>query len=364
MVLATMGIAGASWLVWMHHFLTMGQTAAVNSFFSAASMVVGIPTGVKVFNWLFTMWRGRVRLESPMLWAVAATLLLIGGGMTGMMVAIPAINYVTHNSVFVVAHFHNMFMVIAFAIFGGFFFWFPKAYGFKFDERLSRAYFWLFWAGSVFVFVPMYALGFLGMTRRLAYIPNADASWQPLLYAEAFGIALYAASIACFLLLLFVSIRDREINRVRAPDAWGTSRSLEWLTHTPPPAYNFAVLPVIHAQDEWAWRREHGLTSLVPERYTDIHMPKNSAIPVLLCLFSVVLGFALVWRIWWLAAAALLAIVIALVARAFTKDISYVIPAAEVERIENGFLQDEAEAEGAPQPVPANASDAESEPSE
>jgi cytochrome o ubiquinol oxidase subunit 1 len=286
-----------------------------------------------------------------MLWAVTGVLLLIGGGMTGMMIAIPAINYVSHNSVFIVAHFHNMFLIILFATFGAFYLWFPKVFGFRLDERLGRIFFWLFWGGSVFVFVPMYALGFLGMTRRLDYI--AHPSWWPLLLLQVFGVGLLAASIVCFLLQLFVSIRDREANRVRGPDAWGTARSLEWATHTPPPFYNFAVTPVVHAQDEWAWRREHGLTSLVPERYSDIHMPKNSAIPIVLGALNLVLGFAMVWRIWWLAGASLLALMIAVATRAFIKDTGYVIPAAEVEAMENVFLQDEAEAERERSPQPA-----------
>lgn len=337
MVAATMGIAGVSWAVWLHHFFIMGQGPEVNTFFSIATMLVGIPTGVKVFNWVFTMYRGRVRLETPMLWAVAAILLLIGGGMTGMMVAIPAINYVTHNSVFVVAHFHNMFLIIVFAMLGAITYWWPKVFGFKLDERLGRIFFWLFWSGSVFVFVPMYALGFLGMTRRLDYI--AHPSWWPLLLLEVFGIALYVASVACFVLQIVVSVRDREANRVTGPDAWGTSRSLEWATHTPPPFYNFAVTPVVHGIDEWAWRRENGLTSLVPDRYTDIHMPKNTAVPVVLAALTMFFGFAMVWRIWWLAGASLLGVIITIIWRSFDKDIDYVIPASEVERMEREALR-------------------------
>lgn len=336
MIVATMMIAGVSWAVWLHHFFIMGAGPQVNTFFSVATMLVGIPTGVKVFNWAFTMYRGRVRLETPMLWALGAVLLLIGGGMTGMMLAIPAINYVAHNSVFVVAHFHNMFLIIAFAIFGAVTFWWPKAFGFRLDERLGRIFFWLFWAGSVFVFVPMYALGFLGMTRRLDYISHP--SWWPLLILEVVGIALYIASVAAFLLQIYVSIRDREQNRVTTTDAWQTSRSLEWATHCPPPFYNFAVSPVVHSTDEWAFRRENGLTSVVPERYSDIHMPKNSGVPVVLAFFTAAFGFAMVWRIWWLAGVSLAGIVGTLIFRAFQTDVDYYVSAEEVERIEKAHL--------------------------
>ncbi|MES1956074.1 cbb3-type cytochrome c oxidase subunit I [Salinisphaera hydrothermalis] len=337
MIVATMAIAGVSWAVWLHHFFIMGQGPVVNTFFSIATMLVGIPTGVKVFNWAFTMIKGRVRLETPMLWALGSILLLIGGGATGMMLAIPAINYVSHNSVFVVAHFHNMFLIIAFALFGAVSFWWPKVFGFHLDEKLGKIFFWLFWSGSVFVFVPMYALGFLGMTRRLDYI--AHPGWWPLLLLEVFGIGLYVASIFAFLLQIVVSIRDRKKNAVVTSDAWHTSRNLEWATHCPPPFYNFAATPVVHSIDEWAWRREHGLTSLKPDHYADIHMPKNTMVPIVLAFFTGVFGFAAVWRVWWLAGFALLGVIGTLIFRMFQKDIDYIVPASEVERIETAYLE-------------------------
>lgn len=340
MVAATMGIAGVSWMVWLHHYFLMGSGPFVNSFFSVSSMLVGIPTGIKVFNWVFTMWRGRVRLETPMLWAVTSVLLLIGGGMTGMMVAFPAINYVTHKSVFVVAHFHNMFLVITFAIFGAFVYWWPKVFGFRLDEHLGKWFFWLFWGGSVFVFVPMYALGFLGMMRRQDYL--AHPSWLPLLLLEVFGIALYIASVAAFLLMMYVSIRDRHANRVVGPDAWATSRALEWVTHTPPPFYNFAVQPVVHGRDEWAWRRDNGLDSLAVDHYEPIHMPKRSAIPGLIGLFAFVFGFAMTWRVWWLAGLALFLVFALLIARSFMSDIGYEVSPEEVEQVENAYLERQA----------------------
>ncbi len=336
MIIATMSIAGVSWAVWLHHFFIMGQGPVINSFFSLATMLVGIPTGVKVFNWAFTMYKGEIRLETPMLWAVTSVLLLIGGGLTGMMLAIPAINYVAHNSVFVVAHFHNMFLLIVFALFGAVTYWWPKVFGFYLDDRLGRLFFWLFWGGSVFVFVPMYALGFLGMTRRLDYI--AHPGWWPLLLLEVVGIALYTCSVAAFVLQIAVSVRDRQKNRVVASDPWGTGRSLEWATHSPPPFYNFAATPIVHEYDEWAWRREHGFTSLVPPHYADIHMPKNSMLPMVIGALATAFGFAAVWRIWWLAGFGVAAIIVTLIIRMFQKDVDYIVPASEVERIEQAYL--------------------------
>ena len=335
MVLASLAISGAAWSTWLHHFFTMGAGPGVNAYFSIATMLVGIPTGVKVFNWLFTMYRGRLRFDTPMLWAVGAIFLLISGGMTGMMLAVPAIDYIVHNSVFVVAHFHNMILLIVYAAFGAVTFWFPKVFGFKLDERLGRRFFWSFTVGSLLVFVPMYTLGFMGMTRRLDYLSHPE--WYPLLLIQVVGIGFYVLSVVYFIAQLVVSIRGRSALRV-GPDAWGTARSLEWATHSPVPFYNFAVTPVVHARDEWAWRREHGLADLRPQRYVDIHMPRNTAVPLVIGAFSLTLGFAMVWRIWWMAAFGLLGVILVVIARAFARDTDYVIPAAEVQRLEQTAL--------------------------
>ncbi len=331
MVLASLVIAGASWMVWLHHFFTMGAGPLVNAYFSIATMLVGIPTGVKVFNWAFTMYRARLRFDTPMLWAVGALFLLLIGGLTGMMLAVPAIDFQVHNSVFVVAHFHSMILLISFAIMGAVSYWFPKVFGFRLDERLGKRVFWYWVAGSAMVFIPMYTLGFMGMTRRLDYI--AHPSWMPLIIAEEVGIGLYWVALYYQAKQLYVSIRDRRKYRTGA-DPWRTSRSLEWMTYSPVPFYNFAVTPVVHARDEWAWRKEHGYTSLRPDRYQDIHMPKNTSVPIILGGLAFMLGFGLIWRIWWLVALSMGAILITLILRSFDSNTDYVIPAADVERME------------------------------
>ncbi|MHB8317547.1 MAG: cbb3-type cytochrome c oxidase subunit I, partial [Acidithiobacillus ferrivorans] len=336
MVLASMAIAGVSWLVWLHHFFTMGAGAYVNSAFSVATMLVGIPTGVKVFNWAFTMYRGRLTFNAAMLWAIGALFLLLIGGLTGMMLAIPAINYMVHNSVFVVAHFHSMLLVIVYAIFASVIYWFPKVFGFKLDEFWAKTMFWLFSAGTALVFVPMYMLGFMGMTRRLDYVFNTV--WHPYLLVMEFGIAVYMLSVLAFVALLYVSIRDHAKNQVGA-DAWGTSRSLEWLTHSPVPFYNFAVLPHISARDEVAWRRDNGIDHVQPDHYEDVHMPNNTGVAIILGGLTFVLGFALVWRIWWLCALSLLAIVALVIYRSFKGDPGYIITAAELEKMEKEALR-------------------------
>ncbi len=331
MVAATLSIGCISWGVWLHHFFTMGAGPIVNVFYSITTMLVSIPTGVKVFNWAFTMFRGRLSFTTPMLWAVSAIFMQLIGGLTGMMLAIPAINYMTHNSVFVVAHFHCIVMVTLFASIAGATFWFPKVFGFKLNERLGQLVFWLFVAGTFTVFTAMFGLGFDGMPRRLAYIPFE--SWKPLLIIEEFGILIYIAGLVAYVAQITVSIRDRAENRVDI-DAWGTTRSLEWMTHSPVPVYNFAVIPNVNTRDEWAWRRENGLMRSAPDHYEDIEIPRNTMVPMLLGLGAAAFGFAMVWRIWWLAIAALIAIVIVVIVRSFDDTTALVIPADEVRRTE------------------------------
>ncbi|MDA8390253.1 MAG: cbb3-type cytochrome c oxidase subunit I [Gammaproteobacteria bacterium] len=331
MVVASFAIGGVSWGVWLHHFFTMAAEPSVNSFYSVTTMLVGIPTGVKVFNWIFTMYRGRVRFELPMLWALLALFLLLVGGMTGMMNAFAASDYMWHNGVFVVAHFHMMVLLIASSIFGAVEYWFPKVFGFKLEQRWGKWFFWFMVLGTAWVFVPMFILGFAGMTRRLDYVPVTQ--WAPYLRVMLVGMAFYVVALGFFVAHLYVSLRDRMKNRVGA-DPWGTTRNLEWMTHSPVPAYNFAFIPRVHARDEWAWRKEHGMANLGNESFEDIHMPRNTGVPVLLGALSFALCFALVWRIWWLAAACLGLVVLVIILRSFARKTDEVIPATTVAGVE------------------------------
>jgi cytochrome o ubiquinol oxidase subunit 1 len=331
MVAATLSIGCISWTVWLHHFFTMGAGPVVNVFYSIATMLVSIPTGVKVFNWAFTMFRGRLTFTTPMLWAVSAIFMQLIGGLTGMMLAIPAINYMTHNTVFVIAHFHCVAMVTLFASIAGATYWFPKVFGFQLNEPLGRLTFYLFLAGTFTVFTAMFGLGFDGMPRRLSYIPFA--SWEPLMIVEEFGILIYCAGVAAYIAQIYVSIRDRADNQIDI-DAWGTTRSLEWMTHSPVPAYNFAVIPNVNARDEWAWRKAHGLADILPDQYEDIEIPLNTPIPLALGAAAAVFGFAMVWRIWWLAIVGMVALFAVIIWRSFGGVTGTVIPADEVRRME------------------------------
>ena len=331
MVAATLSIGCISWTVWLHHFFTMGAGPMVNAFYSVSTMLVAIPTGVKVFDWALTMVRGRLTFTTPMLWAVSAIFMQIIGGWTGMMLAIPSINYMTHNGVFVIAHFHCVVMVTVFATIGGATYWFPKAFGFKLDEATGKLVFWLLVAGTFIVFTTMFVLGLTGMPRRLAYVPFK--SWWPLLAVEEFGMVFDIAALAAYVYHLYVSIRDRELNRV-GQDAWGTSRSLEWLTHSPVPDYNFAVIPHVNARDEWAWRRQHGLTHVMPEHFDDIEMPVNTPFPLLIAGCTAAFGFAMIWRIWWLAALSLTSVIALVVIRSFGGTTGTTIPGGDIRRQE------------------------------
>ena len=331
MAAATVAIAGISWSVWLHHFFTMGAGPLVNVFYSVATMFVGIPTGVKVFNWTFTMYRGRLTFTTPMLWAVASVFMVLIGGLTGMMLAIPSINWMTHNTVFVVAHFHCFVMVTLFGSIAGLEFWFPKIFGFKLHDAWGRRVFWMFFAATFVVFSAMFALGFKGMPRRLEYVPFA--SWEPLMIVEEIGILLYCVATGMLVWQIYVSLRDRHENPVDI-DAWDTGRSLEWMTHSPVPVYNFAVIPHVNARDEWAWRKDRGLTETAPAELEDIVIPLNTPVPMLIGACTAAFGFALIWRIWWLVGLSLLGIVALVIIRSFEKDSDYTIPSDEVRRME------------------------------
>ncbi|MBN2679612.1 cbb3-type cytochrome c oxidase subunit I [Acidithiobacillus montserratensis] len=336
MVLASFAIAGVSWIVWLHHFFTMGMGPYVSTEFSVATMLVGIPTGVKVFNWTFTMYRGRLTFSSAMIWSIGALFLLLIGGLTGMMLSIPAINYMVHNSVFVVAHFHMMLLCIVYAVFSAIIFWFPKVFGFKLNEAWGKIMFWLFSAGTFLVFFPMFMLGFMGETRRLDWPFNLQ--WAPWFDIQEVGIAVYVLSVLAFLWLIYVSIRDRAENRVGA-DAWGTSRSLEWITDSPVPFYNFAMVPHVNHRDEAAWRREHGFSDKRPEKFAAIHMPNNTPVAIVIGALTFVIGFGLTWRIWWLTVAALVLTVLVMIYRSGKGDPGYIITAEEMEKMDRESRQ-------------------------
>ncbi|MFT0538459.1 cytochrome o ubiquinol oxidase subunit I [Pseudomonas fulva] len=332
MIYASGAIAVLGFAVWLHHFFTMGAGASVNTFFGLATMLISIPTGVKLFNWLFTIYQGRLRFTAPILWTLGFMITFSIGGMTGVLLAVPGADFVLHNSLFVIAHFHNV--IIGGAVFGyiaGFAYWFPKAFGFTLNEKWGKAAFWFWISGFYVAFMPLYALGFMGMTRRLNHSDNP--LWEPYLYVAVVGAVLILFGIACQLIQLFVSVRDRHQNLDVTGDPWG-GRTLEWSTSSPPPFYNFAHMPEKVGLDAWHEAKEAGVAYKVPGKYEAIHMPSNTSTGLFMGLFLTIFGFAFIWHIWWLVGASLVATIAVFVRHAARDDQGFMVPAEEVARIE------------------------------
>ncbi|HEY9236755.1 MULTISPECIES: cytochrome o ubiquinol oxidase subunit I [Phenylobacterium] len=332
MVYATVVITVLSYLVWLHHFFTMGSGASVNSFFGITTMIISIPTGAKIFNWLFTMYRGRIRFELPMMWTVAFMLTFVIGGMTGVMLAVPPADFVLHNSLFLIAHFHNVIIGgVLYGLFAAINYWFPKAFGFKLDEKWGKVSFWCWVIGFFVAFTPLYVLGLMGVTRRMRVFD--DQSLQIWFIIAGFGAALIAVGILAFLIQIAVSIKNREKLRDLTGDPWD-GRTLEWATSSPPPAYNFAFTPVIHDGDAWWDMKKRGYARPI-SGFRPIHMPKNTGAGVILSVLSIGLALGLIWYVWWLAAASFLAILVAAIAHTFNYDRDYHIPVEEVRQTED-----------------------------
>ncbi|MET4664570.1 cytochrome o ubiquinol oxidase subunit 1 [Sphingomonas sp. PvP056] len=327
MVYATMVITLLAYLVWLHHFFTMGSGASVNSFFGITTMIISIPTGAKIFNWLFTMYRGRVRFELPMMWTIAFMITFTIGGMTGVLLAVPPADFVLHNSLFLVAHFHNVIIGgVVFGAFAGINYWFPKAFGFRLNDFWGKVSFWCWVVGFYLAFMPLYVLGLMGVTRRLRTFE--DPSLQIWFIIAGIGALLIAAGIGAMLLQFAVSIRDREKLRDTTGDPWN-GRTLEWATSSPPPDYNFAFTPVIHQGDAWADMKTRAYERPITG-FKDIHMPSNTGSGVILAGLCVAFGVGMIWYVWWLAAVSFVAILGVSIGHTFIYKRDYYIPKAIV----------------------------------
>jgi cytochrome o ubiquinol oxidase subunit I len=335
MVAATMVICILSLMVWLHHFFTMGAGADVNALFGIMSMIIAVPTGVKVFNWLFTMYGGRIAYETPILWAIGFMVTFVVGGLTGVLLAVPPADFVLHNSLFLVAHFHNVIIGgVVFGAFAGYTYWFPKAFGFRLHEGWGKAAFWLTLAGFYVVFVPLYAAGLSGMTRRLQHFDVAN--WRPWVLIAAIGIVIMGCAAACQVVQLIVSIRRREELRDVTGDPWD-GRSLEWATPSPPPAFNFPVLPDVRGEEAyWGMKQRALAQARLGEEplYADVEMPRNSPTGFICAFFATFMGFALIWHIWWLVGVAALGAYATFVVFAWRDKDEYIIPAETVARID------------------------------
>jgi cytochrome o ubiquinol oxidase subunit I len=331
MVFATLAICLISFMVWLHHFFTMGAGADVNAVFGIASMIIAVPTGVKIYNWLFTMYGGRVRFSVPMHYLIGFMITFMIGGLTGVLLAIPPVDFVVHNSLFLIAHFHNVIIgAVVFAAMAAYTYWFPKAFGFMLDERLGKAIFWCWIIGFYLAFMPLYVLGIYGATRRMQHIP--DASWKPWMWVALIGAVFIGLALALMVVQLFYSIATRDRRRDVTGDPWD-GRTLEWLTLSPPPHYNFAVLPDVHGEEAY-WTRKQ--TAIREERliaepdYQPIEMPVHTPTGVICAFFATLCGFALIWYIWWLVILGLVGAFATMVWYAWQDEHEHIIPVEEV----------------------------------
>jgi cytochrome o ubiquinol oxidase subunit I len=329
MVLATMVICVLSFVVWLHHFFTMGAGANVNAFFGVMTMIIAVPTGVKVFNWLFTLYGGRVRFSAPIYWTLGFIVTFVIGGMTGVLMAIPPADFVLHNSLFLIAHFHNV--VIGGVVFGamaGYTYWFPKAFGFTLNERLGKAVFWCWFIGFYLAFMPLYVLGLMGATRRMQHYSNLH--WQPLMLVALAGAVVILLGIGLTALQLVVSIRQRRFHRDLTGDPWN-GRTLEWSTSSPPPAWNFGRLPVIQQTDEYWHLKQTDIGQNASQgTLSDLDVPRNTPVGVFLAFFAVIAGFALIWRIEWMAIIGLAGALVVILRQAWSTDREIKVPAEEI----------------------------------
>jgi cytochrome o ubiquinol oxidase subunit 1 len=334
-----MAICILSFMVWLHHFFTMGASADVNGFFGIMSMIIAVPTGVKLFNWLFTMYGGRVRFTVPILWSIGFMVTFAIGGMTGVLLAVPPADFQLHNSLFLIAHFHNTIIGgVFFGAMAGYNYWFPKAFGFRLEERWGASAFWCWLIGFYLAFMPLYVLGLMGMTRRMQHYD--DLHWQPLLMVAGVGAMVILVGIVCIVMQLVVSIRTRELRRDTTGDPWN-GRTLEWSTPSPPPPWNYALLPHVRGIDAfWTMKQqargEQAAGAQAPG-YAPIEMPKNTATGFVTAFFAVVTGFALIWHIWWMAGLGLFGAFVTLLVFAWRDQEEVEIPAAEVARIDRAY---------------------------
>ncbi|MDA3913583.1 cytochrome o ubiquinol oxidase subunit I [Oleiagrimonas sp.] len=343
MVYATAAIMLLSYLVWLHHFFTMGSGADVNSFFALTTMLISIPTGVKIFNWLFTMYRGRVRFDVPMLWTMGFLFTFTIGGMSGVMLSVAPADFLLHNSLFLIAHFHNVIIGgVVFGVFAGINYWFPKAFGFRLDAFWGKVSFWFWQIGFWVAFAPLYVLGLMGVTRRLSHFE--DPSLQIWFIIAAFGAFLILLGILAFVVQIYVSIRRRDELAV-GNDPWD-GRTLEWSTSSPPPPYNFAFIPKVHEREAWDDMKKHGYQRPL-EGFNDIHMPKSTSTGVVIGVLATVFGFAMVWYIWWLAILTFVALIGTAIWHTFNYDREGYVKANEVGEFEQHIGNWEPKAQGA-----------------
>ncbi|WGS66207.1 cytochrome o ubiquinol oxidase subunit I [Enterobacteriaceae bacterium ET-AT1-13] len=336
LVLATIVITILSFIVWLHHFFTMGAGANVNSFFGITTMIIAIPTGVKIFNWIFTMYKGNIKYNSAMLWTIGFIISFSIGGMSGVLLSVPGADFYLHNSLFLIAHFHNVIIGgVVFGCFAGITYWFPKFFGFKLNEKWGVRAFW-FWISGFFIsFLPLYALGFMGMTRRLSQ--NINSNFHTLLIISAIGTLIILIGIICQIIQFYISIYNKKTNLDITGDPWD-GRTLEWFTSSPPKIYNFAIIPVIKDIDAF-WNIKNNKNPLEIKKFKSIKIPKNTCIGLIISLFVLIFGFSMIWYIWWLSLISIISIISILIFKSFNITNYYKISKEDIIKNESSFME-------------------------
>jgi len=291
MVFSTVLIGFLGFMVWAHHMFTTGLGPIANSIFAVSSMLIGIPTGIKIFNWMFTMWGGNIRFTTPMLWAVAFIPSFVMGGVTGIMVAVAPADYQFHDTYFVVAHFHYVIVGgVVFGLFAGAHYWWPKMFGKMLNETLGKITFALFFTGFHLTFFIQHFLGLMGMPRRVfTYLPGQGLDTGNMVST----IGAFFMATGTIILVINVIITTMHGEKVEA-DAWGDGRTLEWSIPSPPPSYNFKQLPIVRGLDAfWIEKMDPENGKLFEGPIQDIHMPNSSFLPFMIAfgLFTSALGF-------------------------------------------------------------------------
>ncbi len=333
MVWALVAITFLSFIVWLHHFFTMGAGPVVNAFFGIMTMLIAVPTGVKIFNWLFTMWGGRVHFTTPMLWFLAFVFVFTSGGMTGVLMSVPAADFQVHNSLFLIAHFHSMVIGgVLFAFFAAYSYWFPKVFGFKLNETIGKWAFWFWIVGFLVAFMPLYILGFMGATRRLDHYEFME--WQPFYILVAAGVGIIIIGVILQNVQLLVSVLQRNQNRDLTGDPWN-GRTLEWAAHSPPPFYNFAIEPKVHTRDAFWEMKQHPEQKEEHPHYYEIPMPRRTPMGMYIGVCSLIFGFAMIWYIWWLAILGLLGAIFFTTIRLSDDHVEFFVPAEKIQKIEH-----------------------------
>ena len=339
MVYASGAIAVLSMVVWVHHFFTMGAGSSVNAFFGIMTMIIAIPTGVKIFNWIFTMYKGKIRFEVPMLWAVGFLVTFTVGGMTGVLLSIPPADFVVHNSLFLIAHFHNTIIGgVVFGLMAGLTYWWPKMFGYKLNDKLGRASFWCWFWGFWLAFVPLYILGFMGMTRRMNTIGLDHPEWAPYLHVAFVGAVVIAVGIGLTVLNILWSLKEYKKNQDVTGDPWN-ARTLEWSIASPAPFYNFAKLPVVNDIDQFWYDKENGKAYPTDVKYEEIHMPKNRTIGVVMTVLLTAGAFGVIWHMWWLAVLGLVGTIVSLIVSSFNTEHDYYVDVETVTKTESEHLK-------------------------